>query len=61
LEEKMEIKDLISQIEAKIQGLNRQVQEEWAEMEMLQIEERCRELSNELTRLQLEYPEADSR
>jgi len=45
----MEIKDLISlitQINKEIQDLNREIQEGWAEMNMMEIERKHKEFSN---------------
>ena len=54
----MEIKDLISlitQINKEIQDLNREIQEGWAEMNMMEIEQKHKEFSNKIARMALEY------
>ena len=54
----MEIKDLISlitQINKEVQDLNREIQEGWAEMNMMEIEQKHKEFSNKIARMTLEY------
>ena len=46
---------LITQINKEIQDLTSQMQEEWPQMGMMEIEQRHKEFSNRITRMILEY------
>jgi len=46
---------LITQINKEIQDLTSQMQEEWPQMGMMEIEQRHKEFSNRITRMMLEY------